>query len=213
MGGGRKVTPASTDYERLNTTPKGQRPRNIYNDRLRQFTDKGQYAPQNLMSMMTLAMEDSEDYVTIEHQAIPMELGRPPFDWVVKQPFKPGKYKGSSFGPSWATHWFKIHTRVPERFKHYERVQFNWDSNSEAMVYLDGVATQGLTGGGERVEWIFPEEWKKDSGWHTFYIEMACNGMFGNALGEFPLATRWFRAAADEIYRRFYSATHSGSYF
>lgn len=37
---------------------------------------------------------------------------------------------------------------------------------------------QGLTGSGERVEWILPEEYR-DGKEHTFYIEMACNGMFG----------------------------------
>jgi alpha-mannosidase len=65
--------------------------------------------------------------------------------------------------------------------KDYERVQFRWDSNSEAMVWTEaGEAVQGLTGGGERTEWIFPQEWKTDGQKHTFYVEMACNGMFGN---------------------------------
>ena len=69
--------------------------------------------------------------------------------------------------------------------KDFERVQLQWDSNSEAMVYTeDGEAVQGLTGGGERVEWIFPQEWKKDGKEHVFYVEMACNGMFGNPAGD-----------------------------
>lgn len=77
----------------------------------------------------------------------------------------------------------------------HERVQFNWDSNSEAMVYTeDGEALQGLTGGGERVEWIFPQAWKTDTKRHIFYIEMACNGMFGNADStspSFSSSPRW----------------------
>jgi len=69
--------------------------------------------------------------------------------------------------------------------KHAERVQFNWDSNTEGMVYTEeGEAVQGLTGGGERVEWIFPEQWRKDGRNHVFYVEIACNGMFGNAVGD-----------------------------
>ncbi|QYS96955.1 Alpha-mannosidase [Trichoderma simmonsii] len=48
----------------------------------------------------------------------------------------------------------------------------------------DGEPVQGLTGGsergGERKEWIFPQQWK-DGKRHTFFIEMACNTMFGNA--------------------------------
>jgi alpha-mannosidase len=71
--------------------------------------------------------------------------------------------------------------------KHHERVQFNWDSNSEGLVYTEeGEAVQGLTGCGERTEWIFPQAWKTDGKMHVFYIEMACNGMFGNAGGKLP---------------------------
>jgi len=73
---------------------------------------------------------------------------------------------------------------VPLRMRHQERVQFNWDSSSEAMIWTeDGDAVQGLTGGGERVEWIFPQKWKNDRMTHVFYVEMACNGMFGNPTG------------------------------
>lgn len=39
---------------------------------------------------------------------------------------------------------------------------------------------QGLTGGGERIEWIIPKPFL-DGKEHVIYIEMACNGMFGNA--------------------------------
>lgn len=46
----------------------------------------------------------------------------------------------------------------------------------------DGRPLQGLTGGGERIEWVIPDAWR-DGKEHTFYIEMACNGMFGNAPG------------------------------
>jgi len=42
----------------------------------------------------------------------------------------------------------------------------------------DGVPLQGLTGGGERIEWVLPKEWR-DEKEHVFYVEMACNGMFG----------------------------------
>ena len=42
-----------------------------------------------------------------------------------------------------------------------------------------GDPLQGLTGRGEREEWIFPQHWK-DGKEHTFYIEMACNTMLGN---------------------------------
>lgn len=54
------------------------------------------------------------------------------------------------------------------------------------MVWTeDGTPLQGLTGGGERVEWILPDTFR-DGHTHTIYIEMACNSMFGNAPGADP---------------------------
>jgi len=64
-----------------------------------------------------------------------------------------------------------------------EHLEFHWDANNEGLVWThDGNPLQGLTGGGERTEWILPESFC-DGKEHTFYIEMACNGMFGNAPG------------------------------
>lgn len=64
-----------------------------------------------------------------------------------------------------------------------ERLEFHWDANNEGLVWTeDGRPLQGLTGGNERIEWIIPDAWR-DGKEHTFYIEMACNGMFGNAPG------------------------------
>lgn len=64
-----------------------------------------------------------------------------------------------------------------------EHLEFHWDANNEGLVWTeDGRPLQGLTGGGERVEWVIPNEWR-DGKEHMFYIEMACNGMFGNAPG------------------------------
>ena len=37
-----------------------------------------------------------------------------------------------------------------------------------------------MSGAGIREEWILPQDWK-DGKEHVFYIEMACNTMFGNA--------------------------------
>lgn len=49
------------------------------------------------------------------------------------------------------------------------------------MVWTeDGRPLQGLTGGGERKEWVMPDSFR-DGKPHVIYIEMACNGMFGNS--------------------------------
>lgn len=50
------------------------------------------------------------------------------------------------------------------------------------MWTAQGKPLQGLTGRGERVEWVVPEGFK-DGRPHDIYLEMACNGMFGNGPG------------------------------
>lgn len=65
-----------------------------------------------------------------------------------------------------------------------ERLEFHWDANNEGLVWTeDGRPLQGLSGGGERIEWALPDSFR-DGKQHTFYIEMACNGMFGNPNGD-----------------------------
>jgi alpha-mannosidase len=87
------------------------------------------------------------------------------------------------FGPSWSTHWFKVHIQLPVAICGKKHVELHWDCNNEATVWTeDGKPLQGLTGRGERIEWIIPESFK-DGKKHLIYIEMACNGMFGNGPG------------------------------
>jgi alpha-mannosidase len=51
------------------------------------------------------------------------------------------------------------------------------------LIYTEeGHPLQGLTGNGDRTEWIIPDSFRNGKE-HIFYIEMACNGMFGNAPG------------------------------
>ena len=89
-----------------------------------------------------------------------------------------------SFGPSWTTHWFKAHLTVPEELcQNDTHVELHWDCSNEATVWTeDGKPLQGLTGRGERIEWILPRSFK-DGNSHLLYLEMACNGMFGNGPG------------------------------
>jgi alpha-mannosidase len=112
----------------------------------------------------------------------PPDLARPTFKEATSQEFEKTNV-GESFGPSWSTHWFKIQLKVPSHLKDKELLEFHWDANNEGLVWSeDGEPLQGLTGGGERREWIFPKTFR-DGEFHTFYIEMACNRMFGNANG------------------------------
>jgi alpha-mannosidase len=111
------------------------------------------------------------------------DLARPSFEEATSHNFTPTK-RGAFFGPSWSTHWFKIQLIVPESMRNKKHLEFHWDANNEGMIWTeDGRPLQGLTGGGERIEWILPESFR-DGMEHVLYIEMACNGMFGNAPGD-----------------------------
>jgi alpha-mannosidase len=84
-----------------------------------------------------------------------------------------------------------------------EHLEFHWDSNSEAMIWTEkGEVVHGLTGGGERIEWILPRKWY-DGETRVFYVEMACNGMFGNAPGgdsiQPPDPNRYFQLSKADI--------------
>ena len=90
---------------------------------------------------------------------------------------------GQSFGPSWSTHWFRVEIKVPPSLKDKDHLEFHWDADNEGLIWTEkGEPVHGLTGGGERVEWILPQSFR-DGKVHIFYIEMACNGMFGCAPG------------------------------
>lgn len=87
--------------------------------------------------------------------------------------------------------------------KDKEHLEFHWDANNEGLIWTeDGDPVHGLTGGGERTEWILPQSFR-DGKVHTFYIEMACNGMFGNPTGgdtiQPPNPDRYFRLSTADI--------------
>ncbi|CAG8553501.1 2475_t:CDS:10 [Acaulospora morrowiae] len=134
----------------------------------------------NLRSSLYQKCTNSEKYVQLSVYKVP-DLKRISFEEAVKGTYKPAK-RGDSFGPSWSTHWFHIHVTVPDDWKHDE-VQFIWDANNEGMIWsTEGVPIQGLTGGGgdtRRVEYILTRQ-SKGGEKFEFYLEMACNELFGN---------------------------------
>lgn len=182
MGGEAHSRASTSSYPKLSPYPVGQQVTQIYKDRLGQFTDKGQYASESLFSKMYHGRASGDDHVKLSVYSVP-DLARPPFKEATKNGKFKATHKGEVFGPSWSTHWFKISIKVPAELQKKEHLEFHWDAGNEGLIWSeDGVPIHGLTGGGERVEWIFPSEWR-DGKDHTFYIEMACNGMFGNAPG------------------------------
>lgn len=60
MGGEKgPVGPADTGYPKLNFEPVGQKIQNIYQDRLRQFTSRGQYKMDTLPGWVYLLVFDA----------------------------------------------------------------------------------------------------------------------------------------------------------
>ncbi|KAB8229229.1 alpha-mannosidase [Aspergillus alliaceus] len=199
--GGDVPRQASSSLPRAPNGPVGQRIGGIYTDRLRQFTDNGQYKEQGLLSKFYEGVDSNKDHVKLSVYSVP-NLERPTFEEATSHVFTP-THIGASFGPSWSTHWFRIHLTVPEDLRQKERLEFHWDANNEGLVWTeDGHPLQGLTGGGERIEWIIPDTWR-DGKEHTFYIEMACNGMFGNPAGgdiiQPPSPDRYFTLSKAQI--------------
>lgn len=127
---------------------------------------------------------------------------RPSFREATLHEFKE-THVGAEFGPSWSTHWIKVELRVPENLQEKEHLELHWDAHNEGLIWSeDGEPLQGLTGNGERVEWVLKDKYR-DGNFHTFYIEMACNGMFGNAPGGDPIQppdpNRYFQLTQCEI--------------
>ena len=182
MGGESESRTVASQYPKLVERPVGQQITQIYTDRLGQFQTPGQFQAQGLLAKLYEGRVSDDQHVKLLVHDVP-GLKRPSFKEATATAtrFRPTS-KGQSFGPSWSTHWFRITIKIPAELQKKEHLEFHWDAGNEGLVWTeDGVPLQGLTGG-DRVEWIIPDGWR-DGKPHTFYIEMACNGMFGNAPG------------------------------
>jgi alpha-mannosidase len=192
--------PASS-YPEQAPKPVGKWISNLYKDRINQFTAGGQYEKQNLNAMMYEGKASGEPHVKLSVWDAP-DLSRPTFKEATSHEFKKTEV-GAWFGPSWSTHWFKAVLTVPSELRDKDLLELHWDANNEGMIWTeDGKPLQGLTGGGERVEWILPGSFR-DGKEHIIYIEMACNGMFGNAPGgdsiQPPDPNKYFQLSRAEI--------------
>ena len=131
----------------------------------------------------------------------PPDLSRPSFEEATAHEFKETNV-GASFGPSWSTHWIRLELCVPSDLQKKEHLELHWDAGNEGLIWtVDGEPIQGLTGG-ERIEWVIPQSFR-DGNFHTIYIEMACNGMFGNPPGgdmiQPPIKNRYFQLHLADI--------------
>lgn len=90
---------------------------------------------------------------------------------------------GQQFGPLWSTYWFRAEAEVPAHWKG-RRVDLLWESHSEATLWVEGRAVQGLN----HTPMSFDKSTRPDAvlarrarGGETlnFQVEMACNKLFG----------------------------------
>ncbi|GAA5929068.1 alpha-mannosidase [Sporobolomyces koalae] len=145
---------------------------------------------------------DDREHVQIELWSSPGKE-KTPFEEVIRKPFKSVE-KGVLLGPSWTNHWFRVTLKVPESWAKAERVQLEFDPSCEGCVFdTEGCPLQGLTGGYDnlrRVEFILPKD--KRASTYKYYIEVSCNAMFGNGMGETngpPDNNRYFRLNSADL--------------
>lgn len=150
-----------------------QRHRKITVERFEKFVSREYFSDVNFSGKMYPFK--SQDAVKISVFNAP---DRVPYSEAIKAQYRETKV-GESFGPTWSTHWFHVECTVPQEWAGHE-VQFIFDSDSEGMIWMDGIPKQGLTGGGcdRRVEYVLtPKAQGGDK--FDFYVEMAANGIFG----------------------------------
>lgn len=149
--------------------------------------------------MMTEATASGEPHIKLSVYDVP-DLSRPKFASATCEKFRPTKV-GDFFGPSWSTHWFKVQITIPKDMYDKERLELHWDANNEGLLWSeDGKPLQGLTGDGDRVEWILPASFR-DGKEHVVYIEMACNGMFGCGPDKWPETNFIVAPEPDKFYQ------------
>ncbi|KAI1787087.1 glycoside hydrolase family 38 protein [Ganoderma leucocontextum] len=172
-----------SNYPKENSGPGAKWIKHLTQNRLGTFNG-GHFSDVNLSSVLFTHRIDNQEHVKLEVWSAP-GLTKPSFEEAMKQKFKPAR-KGENFGPSCecrvTNHWFKVSLTIPSYWEQYERIQFEFDPDCEAMIFTtDGTPLQGITGGyggDRRVEYIIPPSAVK-AGKHELVIESSCNGMFG----------------------------------
>ncbi|HET8953836.1 MAG TPA: glycoside hydrolase family 38 C-terminal domain-containing protein [Solirubrobacteraceae bacterium] len=101
--------------------------------------------------------------------------GRIPYAEAQGLAFRPAEI-GESFGPQWATYWFRLAATVPSSWAG-RPVELVWDSGCEALLYRDGAPAQGLVEGGGYDRTTAPLG--TPSGRVELELEMACNDLMG----------------------------------
>lgn len=82
---------------------------------------------------------------------------------------------GQALGPTFSTYWFRLNIRTPVDWSGH-RVDLAWNSNSEALLWMDGRPIQGFNPGRETAKLIGEADGEDEL---TVHIEVACNHLLG----------------------------------
>lgn len=183
-------------YEKIDYDPQFKPVKGIYESRLRQFLDNGDYRDLNLPKFYDKErISLDNDHVKVWWYQVSFEKGsspvspdkRPSWKSIIDDDAKDAllfreAYKGQPFGPSWSTTWFKVELSLPKKWLDApDQLVFEWDCENEGIV-IDPKTLIPATAfsGGERKEYLLP---KNEDGKYFFYIEAGNNGMFGCGAG------------------------------
>lgn len=192
-------------YSHYNLQPTFKPIDNLFLDRLRQFTDNGAFRSMNLPKFYDYDRVDSEtDYFDLKVWKVPDDedgkTTRPLFKDIHFDVIEwKDAHKGDSFGPSWKSFWFKIDWEIPKKWlEKKQEIHFEFNCDCEGLIYTrKGTPLQAFSGG-ERSYFILTDDLKVP-GKQRFYLEIACNGMFGNGDGGVPDENRYFRLDRCEL--------------
>ncbi|KAI8071075.1 glycosyl hydrolases family 38 N-terminal domain-containing protein [Gongronella butleri] len=180
--------------DNIDATPKI--PENIARSRINNFlASNGQFHSMGIHRGLWLHRKSAHPHVRLSFFSVP-DMKRISFKDAVANKFEDFDQLARKFGPSWSTHWFKIDILIPKDMDGLP-VTFQWNMDNEGLVWsTDGEPLQGLTGGDgqERHEYILTKKAKEGERF-SFYIESACNGMFGVGASDsmVPDPNRYFR--------------------
>lgn len=168
-----------------------ERLRKVYQERLDRYQSTLFYHNDNLWSRI----------VAKTHNLLSLEVysGQEALKWhqVRDRPFVATQV-GHLFGPTWSTHWFRVHIKDHKLHSVKNRLVIWWDCESEAMFYNQEGHPIGAVNEAGR-HWIDLASLASN----LFYVEMVGVGMGGNATGQIMIAppneNRQFRLKRAEI--------------
>ncbi|KAI9306871.1 galactose mutarotase-like domain-containing protein [Cunninghamella echinulata] len=162
----------------LDKTPRV--PNDITHNRINNFlASNGQFYRMGIHSRLWKLRYSGEPYVKLSVYSVPH------LKEATSHKFTPIKANEFKAGPSWSTHWIKVDISIPYNLANHPIV-FQWDMGCEGLVWSShGEPLQGLTGGTDqsRHDFILTQNAKSGQTF-SFYIENACNGMFGVGKGD-----------------------------